>query len=74
MAKGITLSLLLIGSLFGLLAAAASYLISLREYQHHFASRRKAERLAWSTAATVLCLFLGLAFLLAFILPAWSGK
>ncbi|OHB58878.1 MAG: hypothetical protein A2173_10990 [Planctomycetes bacterium RBG_13_44_8b] len=58
-----------IAAIFSPLAAVAAFLITYKEYAHHYANKRKVLRAAIEVTIFTLVFFLGLGLLLAVIIP-----
>ncbi len=57
--------LLVIGLTFGTLAALMAYLITYKEWEHHYSSPKIPRRMALETAIFTLLFFLGVTLVLA---------
>lgn len=57
--------LLVIGLVFGSLAALMAYLITYKEWEHHYPSPKIPRRMAIETAIFTLLFFLGVTLVLA---------
>lgn len=59
----------IIGAIFGGLAALMAYLIAYEEYLHHFPDRKTTRRMAIESALVAFVFFFGMGLLLAAVLP-----
>jgi len=57
--------LLIIGIMFGSLGAACAWLITYKEWEHHYPSPEIPKKMAWETAIFTFCFFMGLMVIVA---------
>jgi hypothetical protein len=62
---------LVIGLPFSALASVMAYMITFREYSHHFVDRREAISKALGTALSALVFFVSLTVALGLVLKRW---
>jgi H+/Cl- antiporter ClcA len=65
---------LLIGATFGLLAAAMAYLITLKEWEHHYPTRDIPRRMASKAAIFTFIFFLGASLFIGYVLLQWVAR
>lgn len=67
--NGLSIAIFLISVIFSMLAAVAAYLITYKEYMHHYMDKRDVLKAALRTCGFTFTFFLALGLLLAMTLP-----